>query len=151
MRTPVFDRWVETRSSWLLGGSWGVISRVESILSMVTIVLPHISGLITPFITPHEPPSTGRARRAWRSSFPVARCVCALNPKPDYRRRALNKKQGPGLLVFGVPNSKLQNSYHPKAATLTPCNPKPLNPKPLNPQTPKRLNPRTLNPKLLNP
>ena len=38
----------------LLGGSWVVISRV---ISRVTIVITHIRGLITPLITTHEPPS----------------------------------------------------------------------------------------------
>ena len=38
----------------LLGGSWVVISRV---ISRVTILIPHIRGLITLLITTHEPPS----------------------------------------------------------------------------------------------
>ena len=38
----------------LLGGSWVVISGV---ISRVTIVITQIGGLITPFITSHEPPS----------------------------------------------------------------------------------------------
>ena len=38
----------------LLGGSWVVISRV---LSRVTILITHIRGLLTPLITTHEPPS----------------------------------------------------------------------------------------------
>ena len=38
----------------LLGGSWVVISRV---ISRVTILIIHIRGLITPLITTHEPPS----------------------------------------------------------------------------------------------
>ena len=38
----------------LLGGSWVVISRV---ISKVTIVVTHIRGLITVLITAHEPPS----------------------------------------------------------------------------------------------
>ena len=37
----------------LLGGSWVVISEV---MRKVTIVITHISGLITPLITLHEPP-----------------------------------------------------------------------------------------------
>ena len=37
----------------LLGGSWAVVNGVRS---RVTI---HISGLITPLITTHEPPSKG--------------------------------------------------------------------------------------------
>ena len=39
----------------LLGGSWVVISRVKS---GVTIVRTYIRGPITPLITTHEPPST---------------------------------------------------------------------------------------------
>ena len=35
-------------------GSWLVISRV---ISRITIVITHITGLITPLITTHEPPS----------------------------------------------------------------------------------------------
>ena len=38
----------------LLGGAWVVISRV---ISRVTILITHIRGLITPFVTTHEPPS----------------------------------------------------------------------------------------------
>ena len=38
----------------MLGGSWVVISRV---ISRVTILLTHIRGLITPLITTREPPS----------------------------------------------------------------------------------------------
>ena len=41
-------------SEILLGGSWVAISGV---ISRVTIVITHIRGLITPLITPHEPPS----------------------------------------------------------------------------------------------
>ena len=43
---------------FLLGGSWVVISGV---ISRVTMVIAPIKGLITPFITTHEPPSTGTA------------------------------------------------------------------------------------------
>ena len=38
----------------LLGGSWVVLSKV---LSRVTMLISHIRGLITPLITAHEPPS----------------------------------------------------------------------------------------------
>ena len=38
----------------LLGGSWVVISRV---ISRLTIIITHIKGLITPLMTTHEPPS----------------------------------------------------------------------------------------------
>ena len=38
----------------LLGGSWVVIGRV---ISRVTILIAHIRGLITPLITTPEPPS----------------------------------------------------------------------------------------------
>ena len=38
----------------LLGGSWLVLSRVRS---RVTILITHIRGLITPLVTTHEPPS----------------------------------------------------------------------------------------------
>ena len=38
----------------VLGGSWVVISGV---VSRVTMLITHIGGLITPFITTHEPPS----------------------------------------------------------------------------------------------
>ena len=39
----------------VLGGSWVVISRV---ISRVTILTTHIRGLTTPLITTHEPPSS---------------------------------------------------------------------------------------------
>ena len=45
------------KGSWgqcVLGGSWVVISRV---ISRITIVITHIKGLVTPLITTHEPPS----------------------------------------------------------------------------------------------
>ena len=41
-------------TSWSLGGSWLVISRVKS---RVTAVRTHITGLKTLLITTHEPPS----------------------------------------------------------------------------------------------
>ena len=44
---------VRTRS--ILGGSWVVISRV---ISRVTILITHIKGLITLLITTPEPPSS---------------------------------------------------------------------------------------------
>ena len=45
----------------LLGGSWVVISRV---ISRVTILITHFRGLITLLITTHEPPSTPRDRNS---------------------------------------------------------------------------------------
>ena len=39
----------------ILGGSWVVITGVRIRL---TILITHIRGLITPFITTHEPPSS---------------------------------------------------------------------------------------------
>ena len=42
------------RRGLILGGSWVVISGV---ISRVTIVITHIRGLMTPFMTTHEPPS----------------------------------------------------------------------------------------------
>ena len=41
-------------SSCLLGGSWGVISRD---ISRITMLMTHIRGLITLLISTHEPPS----------------------------------------------------------------------------------------------
>ena len=41
-------------SPGLLGGSWVVISGV---ISRVTMVITPIMGLLTPFVTTHEPPS----------------------------------------------------------------------------------------------
>ena len=38
----------------LLGGSWVVVSRV---MSRVTILIIHIGGLTTPLTNTHEPPS----------------------------------------------------------------------------------------------
>ena len=55
--------------SSILGGSWVVISRV---LSGVTILLTHILGLMTPLITTHEPPSSGYWKELagiWRSVY----------------------------------------------------------------------------------
>ena len=56
----------------LLGGSWLVISRV---ISGITIVTTHNRGLITPLITTHEPPSTehwGELPAYWEASPPAA-------------------------------------------------------------------------------
>ena len=50
---------------YLLGGSWVVISRV---ISRVTIPITHIRGLITPLKTTHEPPIM--ERKATRSRPP---------------------------------------------------------------------------------
>ena len=52
----------------LLGGSWIVISRV---ISRVTIPIIHIRGLITPLITTHEPPSRvcSLGFTVWRLGF----------------------------------------------------------------------------------
>ena len=41
----------------VLGGSWVVLSGV---ISRVTVIKTHIRGLITPFITTHEPPTIVR-------------------------------------------------------------------------------------------
>ena len=42
----------------VLGGSRVVISRViNGVIRRVTILITHIRGLISPFITTHEPPS----------------------------------------------------------------------------------------------
>ena len=41
--------------TWLLGGSWAVISGV---INKATRVITHIRGLITMLITTHEPPSS---------------------------------------------------------------------------------------------
>ena len=45
----------------ILGGSWVVICGV---VSRVTIIITHISGLIAPLLTTHEPPSNSRAHSA---------------------------------------------------------------------------------------
>ena len=45
----------------VLGGSWVVISRV---ISKVTITITHIRGPITPLITTHEPPSRVQGSRS---------------------------------------------------------------------------------------
>ena len=49
-----FRVYVLLGSSKLLGGSWVVISRV---ISRITLVITDIWGLITPLITTHEPPA----------------------------------------------------------------------------------------------
>ena len=46
---------VQTLRIPLLGGSWVVKSRV---IGRITILIIHITGLITPLITTHEPPSS---------------------------------------------------------------------------------------------
>ena len=50
----------------VLGGSWVVISRA---ISRITIVIIHIRGLITSLITTHEPPSIGSFFGFWAFGF----------------------------------------------------------------------------------
>ena len=47
----------------LLGGSWVVISRV---ISRVTILITHIGGLITPLKSTYEPPSRIEGTELWK-------------------------------------------------------------------------------------
>ena len=54
-RCETLSPWHSALRSALLGGPWVVISGV---ISRVTILITHISGLITPLPTTHEPPST---------------------------------------------------------------------------------------------
>ena len=69
----------------ILGGSWLVISRV---ISRVTIVITYIRGLITPLITTHEPPSRipllGPAR-CWQG--PVEKFIAGDGPATCYNLR----------------------------------------------------------------
>ena len=55
----------------LLGGSWVVITRV---LSRITIVITHIRGLIAPPITTHEPP---------RNAYRLFTAFVLLSPHPS--------------------------------------------------------------------
>ena len=41
---------------------------MSGVISRVTIVITHIRGLITPFITTHEPPSRVPGLRVWHLS-----------------------------------------------------------------------------------
>ena len=54
-RAPVRRFGVPFQGLGVLGGSWVVISRV---ISRVTILITHIRGLMTLLITTHEPPSS---------------------------------------------------------------------------------------------
>ena len=49
----------------VLGGSWVVINRV---ISRVTMLVSHVRGLITPLITTHEPPSRVKSGKDGRET-----------------------------------------------------------------------------------
>ena len=53
--TPPMQQHVGDSGLALRGGSWVLITRVISRVTIITIT--HIRGLITPLITTHEPPS----------------------------------------------------------------------------------------------
>ena len=63
----------------LLGGSWVVISRV---ISGVTILITHIRGLITLLITTHEPPSRPSNYPLIYAKFPQLRAIRTLLKGP---------------------------------------------------------------------
>ena len=65
---------------FLLGGSWGVISGV---ISRVTMLITYIRGLITPFITNHEPPSLLYVRPVLRYITPD--CLSGLRGTPKLK------------------------------------------------------------------
>ena len=73
------------RKSFLLGGSWLVISRA-------TVVITHIRGLITPLITTHEPPSTFKTTGSLEESSMVRslwKARTPSNPKTALEPKAL--------------------------------------------------------------
>ena len=74
----------------LLGGSWVVISRV---ISRISIVITHIRGLMTPLITNREPPSSQRKQQEAVSG--VAPCSRPDISKADARlaRRFLRQEE----------------------------------------------------------
>ena len=75
----------------LLGGSWVVLSRL---ISRITMVITYIRGLITPLITSHVPPS----RALGSESTPKA-------AKPPYLE--VHGKWG-----YKSPNIGYNHSYH---------------------------------------
>ena len=62
----------------LLGGSWVVLSRV---VSRVTLDLTYIGGRITPLITTHEPPSRPSKPSSHDVAFPAAPTSLHRDPK----------------------------------------------------------------------
>ena len=99
----------------LLRGSWVVTSGG---ISRVTIIITHISGLITPLITTHEPSSTATSRIGCSSAvlpqvcftnqdeakLPGFRVAFAFRPKPLPFR---NPRQSSivTLTLFGTPET----------------------------------------------
>ena len=59
----------------ILGGSWVVISRV---ISRITLVVTYIKGLITPLLTTHEPLSRNTGGGRCRSLGPRCSDLHAL-------------------------------------------------------------------------
>ena len=57
---------LNVQSDALLGGSWVVISGVISRVPLKGSLITHIRGLVTPFITTHEPPSKPETSEAQR-------------------------------------------------------------------------------------
>ena len=94
------------RPQTLLGGSWPVISGV---ISRVTIIITHIGGLITPLITPHEPPSN---EGATRSQTPTGLVHEILKPK------------GLGFRVYPSDPSPLLEMSQMLLAGLLACSPR---------------------------
>ena len=79
----------------VLGGSWAVISRV---ISRVTVVITYIRGLITPLITTLEPPSRlGGLEFAVFLGFRILR----------FGRRFLSCNTGVGISTYVLPGRLL--------------------------------------------
>ena len=75
---------------WLLGGSWVVVSRVKS---RITILITHIRGLITPLINTHEP----HKYLTWKS-YLLTLSLCRSPSEPSI---SLEEAQNLGTLTPG--------------------------------------------------
>ena len=93
----------------VLGGSWVVVSRV---LSRVTIIIAHVGGLITPLIATHEPPSTDAFGKHGIPASDFTACCYWLQPwgkeamqrrkrsHPSFRLHIRNNRPGASLKLI---------------------------------------------------
>ena len=94
----------------LLGGSWVVISRV---ISRVTIVITYIRGLIAPLITTHEPPISGVyiCFQANGITFGVKRGAARLARRTTDEQSQLGAFPGSSISTFDSPNCPINSIF----------------------------------------
>ena len=91
-----FPTWQHWKKASMLGGSWVVIRRG---LSRITILITQIRGLITLLITTHEPPSVDK-KPAEAASRSHGRC---WRPTQRHSRSASRTKVIKGFFFWAFP------------------------------------------------